>query len=144
MNHRIAFALIGILVSAGTLPSKAETDFSKCALPKNVRATKALADIPAPILAQTPGLGAADGPLITDAHMLNETRPTTRLAGAFSRQYLWAVAYEKGGIGTQQLVAVFTLPTGGTKATLIGQHKALLEGGYCAVLERTFYESVRP
>lgn len=132
--------LIGIFVSAYASAPKADTGVSQCSVP--ARATKKLADIPAPILAKMPGLGAPDGPIRTDALVPNEARPATRLVSAFSRQDLWAVAYEKGGIGTQQMVATFKVD--GTQATLIGQHEAFREGGYCAVLGRIFYSAVRP
>lgn len=137
-KSKLATLSLGLFALVGFNRAWAYTDFSKCVLPKTVKTTLNLADIPAPILAQMPGLGAADGPIRTDALLPNDTRPTTRLAGAFSRRGYWVIAYETGGFANTRMVAIFSLSDDGGKMTLLGRHIAPQEGGICAVLETAF------
>src|SRR3984957_14901068 len=92
--------IVGSLIGIGALPAQAGIDFSQCGLSKRVIMTKNLADIPSPILARLPGLGAANDAILSDADdpsdPISDNIPSSRLAGAFEEGTRWAVVYETG------------------------------------------------
>ena len=98
--------------------------------------TKNLADIPSPILARLPGLGAANEAILSDAEdpsdPINDNIPSVRLAGAFNEGAHWAVVYENGDFANTRTVALFSVAS--TKASLIKQQT----GDVCAILKTIF------
>ncbi|HUO02978.1 MAG TPA: hypothetical protein VMU31_09380 [Rhizomicrobium sp.] len=98
--------------------------------------TKNLADIPSPVLAQLPGLGAAHDAILSEADdpsdPINDNVPSVRLAGAFAEGARWAVVYENGDFANTRTMAMFTVGHG--KASLIKQQT----GPVCAILKAAF------
>ena len=134
--------IVGSLIWIGALPAHADTDFSKCSLPKRVTMTKNLGDIPQPVLAQMPGLGAANDSILTDADdpsdPITDGIPGTRLAGAFTEGTRWAVVYETGDFAHTLMVAFFSVTPEKREATLTSRHAGPDEIGVCAILKSTF------
>jgi len=132
--------IAGSLVWIGALPAQAGTDFSQCGLPKRVIMTKNLADIPSPVLALLPGLGAAHDTILSDAadpsDPINDNIPTARLAGAFAEGARWAVVYETGDFANTRMVALFSVTR--PEASLIGQQAARQDIEICAILKAAF------
>jgi hypothetical protein len=141
MTSNIFPALIlGSLVWIGGWPAKAGTDFSQCNLPKRVIMTKNLADIPSSILAQLPGLGAANDAILSDADdpsdPINDNIPSVRLAGAFAEGTRWAVVYETGDFANTRMVALYSVTK--RAASLIGQQAGRQDSEICAILKAAF------
>jgi len=141
MTSNIFTALIlGLLIGIGALPAQAGTDFSQCGLPERVVMTKNLADIPSPILARLPGLGAAHDAILSDADdpsdPINDGIPTARLAGAFAEGARWAVVYETGDFANTRIVAIFSVTK--RAASLIEQQAGRQDSEVCASLKAAF------
>ena len=141
MKFNTSFALIvGLLIGIGVSSAQAATDFSQCGLPKRVIMTKNLADIPSPILARLPGLGAAHDTILSNADdpsdPINDNIPSVRLAGAFAEGARWAVVYETGDFANTRMVALFSVTK--REASLIGQQAARQDSEVCATLKAAF------
>jgi|SRR5665213_3122738 len=141
MTSNIFPALIaGSLVGIGALPAQAGTDLSRCSLPKRVIMTKNLADIPSPVLAQLPGLGAANDSILSDADdpsdPINDNIPSVRLAGAFAEGTHWAVVYKTGDFANTRMVALFSVTK--REASLVGQQAGRQDIEVCAILKNAF------
>jgi hypothetical protein len=139
-HRRSILALIaGSLVGIG-LPAQAGTDFSQCGLSKRVMMTKNLADIPSPVLARLPGLGAAHDAILSNADdpsdPINDNIPSARLAGAFAEGTRWAVVYETGDFANTRMVALFSVTK--RAASLIGQQAGRQDNKVCAILKAEF------
>ena len=134
------FPLLIALIGIGLLPARADTDFSQCNLPRQVGTTKNLADIPSPVLALMPGLGAAHDAILSDADdpsdPINDNVPSVRLAGAFSEGLQWAIVYETGDFANTRVVALYSVM--GKKASLLARQTATQEAGICAILKTVF------
>jgi hypothetical protein len=132
--------ILGSLAWIGALPAQADTDFSRCGLSKRVIMTKNLADIPSPVLARLPGLGAAHDVILSGADdpsdPINDNIPSVRLAGAFAEGTRWAVVYETGDFANTRMVALFSVTK--RKASLIGQQAARQDSEVCAILKAAF------
>lgn len=132
--------IVGALLWLGASPAQAGTDFSQCALPKRVFITKNLADIPSPILARLPGLGAVHDTILSDADdpsdPINDNIPSVRLAGAFADGARWAVVYETGDFANTRMVALFSVTK--REASLIGQQAGRQDIEVCAILKAAF------
>ena len=128
--------VLGSLIGIGALPVQAETDFFPCHLPRRVVMTKSFADIPSPVLALLPGMGAAHDTILSEADdpsdPINDNVPSVRLAAAFSDGARWAVVYENGDFANTRTMALFTVAQG--KASLIRQQT----GPVCAILKAAF------
>jgi hypothetical protein len=141
MTSNIFSALIvGSLVGIASLPAQAGIDFSRCGLPKRVIMTKNLADIPSPVLAQLPGLGAVHDSILSDADdpsdPINDNIPSVRLAGAFAEGTRWTVVYETGDFANTRMVAIFSATK--QRASLIGQQASRHDSEVCAILKAAF------
>jgi hypothetical protein len=140
MGFRFPALIVGSLIGIVSLPAQADTDFSQCRLPERVNMTKNLADIPSPILARMPGLGAVNDAILSDADdpsdPISDDIPTGRLAEAFSEGARWAVVYELGDFARTRMVALFSVTQ--EKASLIEQQAAAPETGACAILKTAF------
>jgi hypothetical protein len=132
--------IVGSLVGIGVLPAQADTDFSQCSLPKRVVMTKNLADIPSPVLARLPGLGAANDAILSNADdpsdPINDNIPSARLAGAFAEGAHWAVVYETGDFANTRMVALFSVTK--REASLVGQQTGRQDSEVCAILKSAF------
>jgi hypothetical protein len=135
--------IVGSFVGIGALPAQAGTDFSPCNLPKRVIMTKNLADIPSPVLARLPGLGAAHDVILSGADdpsdPINDNIPSARLAAAFAEGARWAVVYETGDFANTRMVALFSLTK--RESSLIGQQAARQDSEVCAILKAAFPSS---
>ncbi|HWF63554.1 MAG TPA: hypothetical protein VN685_02960 [Rhizomicrobium sp.] len=104
--------------------------------------TKNLADIPSPVLARMPGLGAANDSILSDADdpsdPINDNIPSVRLAGAFAEGTRWAVVYETGDFANTRMVALFSVTQGKRKASVIGRQASPQAIGVCAILKTAF------
>ena len=102
--------------------------------------TKTLAEIPSPVLAQMPGLGAAHDAILSGADdpsdPINDNVPSVRLASAFWEGARWAVVYETGDFANTRVVTLFSVTQG--KASLIARQTATRETGICAILKTAF------
>lgn len=134
--------ILGSLMGIGPLPAQAGTDFSQCSLPKRVIMTKELADIPSPVLARLPGLGAASDAILSDAEdpsdPINDNIPSARLEGAFAEGIRWAVVYETGDFANTRMVALFSVTQGKRRAALIAQQAGRQDIEVCAILKAAF------
>lgn len=124
----------------GMLPVQAGVDFSRCGLPKRVIMTKKLADIPPPVLALLPGLGAANDSILSGADdpsdPINDNIPSVRLAEAFAEGPRWAVVYETGDFANTRMVALFSIAK--REAAPIEQQTSRQDVGVCAILKSAF------
>jgi hypothetical protein len=136
--------IAGSLIGIGSLSAQAGTDFPQCGLPKRVIMTKNLADIPSPILARLPGLGAANDAILSDADdpsdPINDDIPSSRLAGAFAEGTRWAVVYETGDFANTRMVAIFSVTK--REASLVGQQAGRQDSEICAILKSAFPNSL--
>jgi len=102
--------------------------------------TKNLADIPSPVLARLPGLGAANDAILSDADdpsdPINDNIPSVRLAGAFAEGTRWAVVYETGDFANTRVVALFSVTK--REASLVGQQAGRQDIEVCAILKSVF------
>ena len=134
--------IVGSLLGIGSLPVRADTDFSQCSLPKRVIMTKNLADIPSPVLARLPGLGAGHDSILSNADdpsdPINDNIPSARLAGAFAEGTRWAVVYETGDFANTRMVALFSITQEKHKASLIEQQSGRQDTEVCAILKAAF------
>jgi hypothetical protein len=141
MTFNTSSALI-VLIWIGSVPAQADTDFSRCGLPRGVIMTKNLADIPSPVLARMPGLGAANDSILSEADdpsdPINDNIPSVRLAGAFAEGTRWAVVYETGDFANTRMVALFSVTQEKRKASLIGRQASPQAIGVCAILKTAF------
>jgi hypothetical protein len=147
MTSNIFPALIlGSLAWIGALPAQAGTDFSQCGLSKRVIMTKNLADIPSPVLARLPGLGAANDSILSNADdpsdPINDNIPSARLAGAFADGTRWAVVYETGDFANTRMVALFSVTQEKHRASLIEQQSGRQDSEVCAILKAAFPNSL--
>jgi len=141
MTSNMFLALIvGSLVGIASLPAQASTDFSQCGLSKRVIMTKTLADIPSPVLARLPGLGAANDSILSDADdpsdPINDNIPSARLAAAFAEGTRWAVVYETGDFANTRMVALFSVTK--REASLVAQQSGRQGNEVCAILKAAF------
>jgi hypothetical protein len=134
------FLIIGSLLGIGLFPAQAKTGFSRCPLPKRVAMTKDLGNIPSPVLAQLPGLGAASETILSQADdpsdPINDNLPSVRLAGAFSEGARWAVVYELGDFANTRMVALFSVEK--RHASLVEQRASRQDSEICAILKAAF------
>ena len=139
MQPHIAL-IVGSLIWIAVLPAQADTDFSKCNLPRGVTMTKSLADIPSPVLAQLPGLGAVHDAILSDADdpsdPINDNIPSVRLAGAFAEGNRWVIVYETGDFADTRVAALFSVTP--KKASPLARRTATQEAGICAILKTAF------
>ena len=102
--------------------------------------TKSLADIPSPVLAQLPGLGAVHDGILSDADdpsdPINDNIPSVRLAGAFAEGNRWAVVYETDDFANTRVTALFSVTP--KKASPLARRTATQEAGICAILKTAF------
>lgn len=134
--------IAGSLIGIGLLPAQASSDFSQCSLPKGVVMTKNLADIPSPVLAEMPGLGAANDAILSDADdpsdPITDNIPVMRLVGAVREANRWAVVYETGDFANTRVVALFSVTQ--RTAPLVARRTATQEAGVCGILKTEFPE----
>jgi hypothetical protein len=139
-SNTFSVLIAGSLLWLGASPAQADTNFSRCGLPKRVIMTKNLADIPSPVLAQLPGLGATHDAILSDADdpsdPINDNIPSVKLAGAFAEGTRWAVVYETGDFANTRMVALFSVTK--REASLVGQQAGRQDSEVCAILKTKF------